>query len=175
MKPSFELKVGGDLLERREAVFSVSGKYRYLLRIVWNETLPLCQFIGLNPSTADESQDDPTLRRCKSFARRWGHGGLLMTNVFAFRATDPDVMMRQIDPVGPNNHDFILEAAKQCSTIVAAWGNDGAYGQWGFHVQILLQNAHHRVHCFKFTKTGQPYHPLYVSGDTPLQPYMVQL
>lgn len=170
IKSLFIIKKIGNLAERREATFSECGRYRYLLRIVWDEKLPLCQFIGLNPSTADEMKDDPTVRRCKDFARRWGCGGLLMTNVFAFRATKPTAMMRQASPVGPGNADFILAAASQAQIIVAAWGNDGAHMQQGFATAYMLKQARHRLQCFKKTGLGEPIHPLYQRADQPLQP-----
>lgn len=162
-------RIGGDLIERRKAIFSDCEQYRYLIEIIWDDSKPLCQFIGLNPSTADEMKDDPTMRRCKDFAKRWGCGGLLMTNVFAIRATQPAEMMIHPAPNGGAvNYETILEAASRSEIIVAAWGKDGDYRQWGYHVQCLLANARHKVQCFKLTKNGQPYHPLYMAAKTPL-------
>lgn len=166
-------KTGGDMLEKRTAVFSDCERYRYLLRIVWDETKSLCQFVGLNPSTADEMKDDPTLRRVKDFARRWGHGGVLMTNLFAFRATKPDDMMRADNPNGEGsiNQETILSAASEVTCIVAAWGKDGAHIQTGYAMKYLLQIMGHgrKLHCFKLCQNGEPYHPLYMAADTPLQ------
>lgn len=168
-----KIKHGGDLIEKREAHFSDCERYRYVLKIIWDETKPLCQFIGLNPSTADEMKDDPTIRRCKDFAKRWGCGGLLMTNVFALRETDPKKMMEHSSPNGGfQNYESILSAAAESSIIVAAWGQYGEYGQWGFHVTCLLENACHVVQCFKKTKNGQPYHPLYMKANQPLIPFL---
>ena len=78
----------------KSAEFSPDKVYRYELWRIWDEALPVCMFIGLNPSTADETVDDPTIRRCINFAKEWGYGQLVMTNLFAFRATKPAEMMR---------------------------------------------------------------------------------
>ena len=83
----------------RHAVFSPCRTYRYALSRVWAADKPYALFIGLNPSTADETLDDPTIRRCIDFAKRWGYGGLVMANLFAYRATDPAVMKRAAEPV----------------------------------------------------------------------------
>jgi hypothetical protein len=126
-------------------------------------------FIGLNPSTADEVNDDPTVRRCIRFARDWGYGGLVMMNAFAYRATDPRVMKAAFAPVGPDNDYWLLEMAKirrrQGAVIVAAWGNHGIYRNRHQHILNLFQDAGITLHCLGLTKTGQPKHPLYVSAD----------
>lgn len=85
-------------------------------------------FVGLNPSTADELLDDPTIRRCVAFARSWGYGALCMTNLFAFRATDPDVMKSADDPVGPENDQHLQDLANGASVVIAAWGVHGTFG-----------------------------------------------
>jgi hypothetical protein len=85
----------------RAAVLSECGRYRYVLTRTWDHDLAACAFIGLNPSTADAHEDDPTIRRCIRFARDWGHGGLIMLNLFAWRSTDPRGLLDAIFPVGP--------------------------------------------------------------------------
>ena len=110
------------------ALFSRCEKYRYYL---WREleTLPkggrhrVCSFVGLNPSTADESIDDPTVRRCIRFAKGWGYTGMYMLNAFAYRATDPREMKKQADPLGPMNRDYLAQMAKVSDLVVVAWGN----------------------------------------------------
>ena len=87
----------------KDAVLSECKKYRYMLRRVWDRTKPACLFIGLNPSTADATVDDPTIRRCVGFADSWGYGELVVGNLYAFRATKPKDMFNQDDPVGPFN------------------------------------------------------------------------
>jgi len=127
-------------------------------------------FVGLNPSTADEVNDDPTVRRCIRFAKDWGYGGLVMMNAFAFRATDPRVMQAAPDPVGPDNDYWLLEMAKirvrQGAVIVAAWGNHGVYQNRHQNILRLFQDAGVPLHCLGITKTGYPKHPLYVKADT---------
>ena len=115
-------------------------------------------FVGLNPSTADETLDDPTIRRCARFARDFGCGGLCMTNLFAFRATRPHDMMIEGDPIGPDNDRWLLECAKRATLIVAAWGVHGAFRGRGVAVRALLPRLRH----LGLTQAGQPRHPVYV-------------
>ncbi len=168
--------------ETRSAEFSQCRRYRYTLLIVWDDALPLMQVIGLNPSTADEVVDDPTVRRCKGFARREGCGGLMMTNLFAFRATDPDVMKAQVLPIGelisqkPNctmgildqiNDQHLTHAASGCRIVVAAWGIHGVHLGRAEQVKDLIPG----MKCFGLTREGHPKHPLYLAKITPLIPY----
>lgn len=115
-------------------------------------------FVGLNPSTADEVEDDPTIRRCIQYAKDWGYGALCMTNIFAFRHTDPVVMKAQGDPVGPENDTALLHLAKDPGVVVAAWGNHGSHLGRGKHVTEMLAN----LTCLRRTKKGHPGHPLYL-------------
>ena len=92
----------------RHAVFSPCRTYRYALSRVWAADKPYALFIGLNPSTADETLDDPTIRRCIDFAKRWGYGGLVMANLFAYRATNPSEMKAATDPVGVANDEWLI-------------------------------------------------------------------
>ena len=93
------------------ARFSDCRLYRYQLWRIWDEGRPYLNVIGLNPSTADETRDDPTIRRCIDYAKRWNYGGLFMTNIFAFRATLPAVMKKQVEPVGSDNDHWLIETA----------------------------------------------------------------
>lgn len=117
-------------------------------------------FIGLNPSTADEVKDDPTIRRCVAFAKDWGYNALCMTNLFAFRATDPAVMLAAPDPVGPDNDRHLVNLSRGAGVIVAAWGTNGAFLGRDREVQALLPG----LHCLRKTKHGHPSHPLYLPG-----------
>lgn len=105
---------------RSDVVFSDCRKYRFALWRVWDDSLPRVMFIGLNPSTADESDDDPTLIRCIRYAKSWGYGGICMANLFAFRATDPKVMLSAKDPVGADNDRWLLELSQSSGLVVAA-------------------------------------------------------
>jgi hypothetical protein len=115
-------------------------------------------FVGLNPSTADEKTDDPTLRRCIDYASAWGFGGVCMTNLFAFRATKPADMKAAADPVGPQNDRHLRRVAKRAGVVVAAWGAHGRYLGRDLKVFAILRSLHY----LKFTKRGLPRHPLYL-------------
>lgn len=164
------------LLKHSTAIFSPCRTWRYTLTRRWNSTLfdpigevaspaRLAAFIGLNPSTADETQDDPTVRRCIQYAKDWGYGGMVMLNIFAFRATDPRVMMAAPDPVGPDNNRALLICGAQASIVVAAWGTHGNFQNRHQNILKLFQEAGVTLHCLKKTKDGLPGHPLYLRRD----------
>ena len=115
--------------------------------------------IGLNPSTADARQDDPTIRRCIGFARDWNYGGLVVTNLFAFRATYPTDLKAAVDPIGPRNDVWIRRMARQVDMIVAAWGNDGAWLDRSVSLRRMLPG---RLRCLRLNASGEPAHPLYL-------------
>lgn len=154
----------------RETIFSPCRKYRYVLWREWYQydgseaqdwKPPFVQFIGLNPSTADETADDPTIRRCIQFAKDWGYGALCMTNIFAWRDTDPQRMKLAKDPIGPYNDYYLVEIASGAGIIVAAWGNHGNHLYRSVKVKWLIPN----LHCLSVTKKNQPEHPLYLKAD----------
>lgn len=130
------------------------------------------QFICLNPSTATETVDDPTVRRCWGYAQRWGYGKFCMTNLFAFRATDPKVMLAEPEPVGPDNDAWIYRIAQDAGIIVLAWGTHGEHRNRCFEVLGMLTAAglRHKCHTLKLTKAGAPSHPLYLRADLTPQP-----
>lgn len=153
-KSLFEIQKG--------AIFSPCRTWRYLLHRIWDESKPYCGFIGLNPSTADETLDDPTIRRCIGFSQDWGYGGYLMFNVFGFRATDPRDMERAPAPIGPDNDQTIFDHARRCGRLVAAWGNHKlatSRGEW------LCKMLGREIMCLELNKFGTPKHPLYVRAD----------
>ncbi len=144
------------------ADLSYDRVYRYSLYREWSKSKSMIMFIGLNPSTADENEDDPTIRRCVKFAKDWGHGGIYMLNLFALRTKDPKILLKHPSPVGQKN-DFILkEIATDCLTIVAAWGTKGNYLNRDKEVISIMP----LMHCLGITKDGHPKHPLYLSKDT---------
>ena len=118
----------------------------------------------LNPSTADEHQLDPTCSRARNYAERWGYGGLIVTNVFGWRATDPNVMKAVKDPVGPGNDAAIVRAAKEAAIVVCAWGNHGAFLNRSSDVKSLLNESKIRLHSLRVNANGEPAHPLYLPG-----------
>lgn len=142
------------------AIFSPRQTWRYSLWRIWNFELPYCMFICLNPSTADEINDDPTVTRCINFAQSWGYGALCMTNLFAFRATKPPDMKRAWDPIGPKNNEWLRMLSKKAGIIVGAWGNDGLFANRAEDVCKIIKN----IHCLDVTEKGQPWHPLYLKS-----------
>lgn len=142
----------------RSATFSPCRTYRYTLWHRWSEG-NYAVFIGLNPSTADETTDDPTIRRCVAFAQAWGYGALCMTNLFAYRATAPTTMMAARDPVGPSNNRALQDTASAASLVVAAWGAGGIFQGRDHVVRSSLPQA---LHYLRLTKDGHPGHPLYL-------------
>lgn len=116
----------------------------------------------LNPSTADDEQNDPTVARCIEFGKRWGYGGLIVTNIFAFRATDPKRLYGLANPSGPDNDEHIVASAKESKLVVCAWGAHGKLLNRGEFVFDLIDNPH----CLGTTKDGYPRHPLYMPVDS---------
>src|ERR1044072_1939098 len=143
------------------AKFSACGRYRYNLRREWDESLPTVLFVMLNPSTADEAKDDPTIRRCMTFARDWGYGRIIVANLFAFRATDPAQLKQVDDPVGPDNFLWLKKATIESHLTIAAWGVHGAFRNRNKDVLPMPDNPHH----LGLTKDGHPKHPLYLPGN----------
>ncbi len=149
-----------------DAVISEDGRYRYRLTRSWDDTLPRMTFVMLNPSTADAEVDDPTIRRCIGFAQREDCGALVVVNLYAFRATDPKIMLRAIDAVGPENDAYLADAFVSANgPVVAAWGANADRGR-ASHVRKLAGAT--RLHHLGLTKDGHPRHPLYVPGAWPL-------
>ncbi len=147
------------------ATLSPDGLYRYRLRRAWGVD-NWVNFIMLNPSTADADQDDPTIRRCIGFARRWGYDGLIVTNLYAYRATKPKVLRTVADPVGPDNDTHLL-ACSLDRPVVAAWGANADPAR----VAAVLELLPGDIYTLGLTKDGQPRHPLYVRADTDVTLY----
>lgn len=157
----------GDLLTRKTALISPCGQYRYRLTRHWAPDLPPMTFVMLNPSTADADIDDPTIRRCMGFARRENMGGIVVVNLYAFRATQPSELKGATDPCGPLNAGQHLDAIDGCGgyPIVCAWGaNAGAEAAKRF-VEMAQRHSTGDLVSLGTTKDGHPRHPLYVRGD----------
>ena len=156
----------GDAASR--AWYSPCGLYRYRLERVWAKGARVL-FVMLNPSTATEVQNDPTVERCERRARTLGFGAFRVTNIFAWRATDPKEMRAQPDPVGPENDRAILDsvdwAAGPGARIVCAWGSHGAHLDRGRHVEALLRGTGRELFHLGLTKAGAPKHPLYIGYE----------
>ncbi len=151
---------------KNTAELSQCRQYRYALWRTWDESKPYVMFIGLNPSTADENTDDPTLRRCMNFAKSWGYGGVCTANLFAYRATQPEDMKASADPIGSSNDEWLKTLADEAALVVAAWGNDGSFLGRSDRVLELVPN----LHCLKLNKSGEPAHPLYQAATTQAVP-----
>lgn len=150
--------------EIKDAVFSPCERYRYRLTRTWDgRKLPLV-FLMLNPSTATEEIDDPTIRRCMSFAKREGAGGLEVLNLFALRSTDPAGLKKVADPIGPDNDEWIREVLHPHNRVVCAWGNHGSYLGRDVAVLRALRESGIAILCLG----EKPRHPLYIRGDQPL-------
>jgi hypothetical protein len=163
----------------RTTVISRCKQYRYTL---WRHIEQPWQgpghqaktvaFIGLNPSTADATKDDPTIRRCRSFAKMWGMDWMVMLNLFAFRATKPAVMKKAVDPEGPDNIEWLGRILPRCERVVCAWGTHGVdsdtsrmIGKPDDLTKVMP------LHCLGTNKDGTPKHPLYVPDRAILVPF----
>jgi hypothetical protein len=152
------------------AVFSDCDRYRYMLARVWDSAIPPVIWIMLNPSTADAYVDDPTIRRCQSFARAWGAGGAFILNLFALRSPYPAELTRHDDPVGPENDGYLVDTVGHFprARVVAAWGTWGTYQERDRRVEKILGA---RLHCIGTNRNGTPRHPLYVPSWADTYPY----
>lgn len=161
--------------EHKGATFSPDRLYRYALWRIWHMAGSRIAFIGLNPSTADEEENDPTVQRCINHAKRLGYGGMYMLNLFAWRDTDPAGMMTRDYPVehphpsykGANDNS-ILSRCKKAGKVVLCWGNLGKHIKRDEEVLNLLNEVDYKLFCFGITNLGCPKHPLYLPRDTNL-------
>lgn len=150
------------------AIFSPCRTWRYELWRTWGEGDRRVLFVMLNPSTADERVLDPTLRRCRQFATSWGFDGMVIRNLFAYRATDPKDLLTAADPVGPDNDKWLAHPAGVTRTIVG-WGAS--------HHALTVPRAREvmrllgRTYCLGLTKEGMPWHPLHLARDRKPVPY----
>ena len=153
------------------AVFSGCREYRYTLERKFCDCTPgMVNFIMLNPSTATEEFNDPTVSRCESMTLLKGFGNMVVTNIFAFRATDPLAMKaKQGAAIGTENDKHILEVSKRADLVVCAWGNHGDFLGRGKAVMAMLQKENIKPYCIKISGIGQPVHPLYQKINSELK------
>lgn len=152
----------------RSATISPCGRYRYTLERGWSSNLPLT-FVMLNPSTADASEDDPTIRRCIAFARRENAGGIVVVNLFALRATEPRVLQSVEDPFGSDNHMVLDGVLAARNRIVCAWGAQPIAYEPSVVFRRLASVKGVQLSCLGRTMGGYPRHPLYLRADQPLE------
>jgi len=160
------------------AVISRDGKYRYKLSRCWTPGSDRAVWIMLNPSTADAVEDDATIRRCISFAKQWGCGGIEVYNLFALRSPHPTRIEIVDDPVGPDNDRWLSAAARTTGIVIAAWGACNTPLQLkraNEVIKFLVRDRHVFLSTLGLTKGGQPRHPLYVRNDTRLSPLIHSL
>jgi len=164
--------------ENAGALFSEDNLHRYLLWRGWAPDLPRLTVIGLNPSTATATEDDPTIRRCLGFARDWGCGGLMMLNIFAYRSTDPARLRWCLETgrdagAGAVNDMYIRteveKATERGEIVLCAWGAHGTLQRRGKLVTRMLQE--YPLWCLGTTSKGEPKHVLYLPADAVRVPY----
>ena len=158
---SSEMRTG--IIYRPGAEISPCGQYRYKLWRYWNLTKPLCLFIMLNPSTADEVENDPTVERCERRAKKLGFGGIMICNLFASRATNPMKMKEAADPVGPDNNEHLIAESARAGMVICGWGEHGKYMDRSKFVLEMLAGI--PLYYLRLNKSGEPGHPLYIGYD----------
>lgn len=151
------------------AVIDSSERYRYSLWRCWQKDAPRITFVMLNPSTADEFKNDPTITRCINFSKYWGFGSLEVVNLFAYRATNPDDLLNVADPVGDDNDTYILEALNRSEIVILAWGTKGSFLNRDNEVLELV--SRYDLNVLGMSKEGHPKHPLYIRADTKPIPF----
>jgi len=157
---------------RSFALFSDDEKYRYILERIWDPIEKRILFIMLNPSTADAKKNDPTVKRCCDFAKKWGYGSIVVCNLFAYRSTNPAALVTVENPIGPENMEYIRKAMGSSDTIVAAWGNNvlpNFYISTVHQVTEMGNVLGKDIWCLDTNENGQPVHPLYQKGDIDLK------
>lgn len=146
------------------AELSPDRVYRYRLWRIWSDKSKTLAFIMLNPSTAAEARNDPTIERCVRRARLLGFGVVEVVNLFALRSTQPDALYKHPDPIGPDNDRQIVAVARRSALVICAWGVHGMLNGRGAHVRRMLRDhdLHHHIAALRMLRCGEPGHPLYV-------------
>lgn len=155
-----------EIVIKKGALFSNCGKYRYKLWRIWNEDQATVLFIMLNPSTADHTKDDATIRRCIGFAKSWGFGGIYIGNLFGYRTSDPKDLKNLNDSRGPFNLIHLKALSKISKMTICAWGNKQGR-------QENLIKEFNNLHYLELAKDGTPKHPLYLKKNLLPQPFLI--
>jgi hypothetical protein len=153
------------------AVFSTDGLYRFELRRVWGPG-QLVAWIMLNPSTATADADDATIRKITKYSKKWGFGGLIVGNLYAWRSRDPKQLLKVDAPIGFENDQHLKRIADEASLIVCAWGinAEAARATW---VIGLLRLTGKPLHCIGRNEDSSPCHPLFKPGHLKPMPLEV--
>ena len=146
------------ILQDSGAMFSDDRKYRYALWRAWDKDKPIVMFIMLNPSTANEIRDDPTIRKCIAYTKAWGYGALVVGNLYAFRSRNPRLLGYEKNPMGPHCDSWLYDLSKMSDLRIAAWGNNILSIKRVQQVRNLIPNLHY----LELSKSGNPKHPLYL-------------
>ncbi|MDK3074221.1 DUF1643 domain-containing protein [Sedimentitalea sp. JM2-8] len=154
------------------AVYSDCERYRYSLTRTWDPAGRRALFVMLNPSTATEVQNDPTVERCERRARTLGFGAFRVANIFAWRDTDPRAMRAAPEPVGPGNDAAIIEGVAWADQVIAAWGTHGEHLGRGAAVATLLRGSGGPLFHLGLSKAGHPKHPLYIAYSQQPTPWI---
>jgi hypothetical protein len=154
-----------DLFNHSSATFSQCRKYRYVLSRVWDASKLCIAFVGLNPSTATEYADDPTITRVINFANSFGYGGVYMLNLFAYVTPYPSELKQCEDPI-KNNDEYLSHYSSLVDKVVFCWGNFDVFGR-----DLKVAAMFPKAYCLGLNSNGSPKHPLYLKSDTPLIPF----
>lgn len=154
------------------AIYSPCERYRYALTRTWDADRGRLLFVMLNPSTATEVQNDPTVERCERRARALGFGAFRVCNIFAWRNTDPRAMRAAADPIGPDNDAAIRDGANWAEQVLCAWGTHGAHLRRGAAVETLLRGTGRPLCHLGLSKAGHPKHPLYIAYSQNPEPWV---
>lgn len=148
------------------AIYTDCEQYRFILTRKWSKTGQRhIAFIGLNPSTATEYQNDPTVARCINYAKAWGYDSMTMLNAFGYRSTDPKGLKSVADPNGKGNDRYILKECRTADFILLCWGTHAALNNRSEELLKKLRTLDKPLHCLKLTQAGLPSHPLYLRKD----------
>lgn len=161
---------------QKNAIISACGKYRYSLSRIWDETLPTVLFIGLNPSTADADNDDPTIHKLRRYCQQWGYGGFEIVNLFAFRSSKPEALIPLGNKaIGPNNPDYISAGLEKHSITVCMWGKNANLIS-STVTTIWTQTLANKVgiKCFKLNQDGSPMHPRFLGHFIKPIPFVIK-
>jgi hypothetical protein len=152
------------------AVISKNQLYRYVLWRIWNERRERVNFIMLNPSTAGKTENDHTIIRCINYALYWGFGGMYVTNLFAFRSTDPNKMKSAPHPIGRLNNKYLKRYSEKCPMVILAWGRDGCFKNRDEEVLKLIGEKD-KIYCIEKSSIGFPKHPARLAGHLKPMPF----
>ncbi|MEC0179955.1 DUF1643 domain-containing protein [Paenibacillus peoriae] len=158
---------------KKTAELDSTEQYRYLLRREWDEDKASALWIMLNPSTADHQDDDPTIKACIRFTKKWGYGSFEVVNLFAYRATNPSDLkkLEKEIAIGAENLNYIGEALKRADLVVAAWRSNGKTHKRNQDKELISLLGNYKLKCLAILANGDPRHPLYISIDSPLQDF----